>query len=122
MIKWTIKVLFLLFTVGSSSAQDVPAKFEGGREKLDEFVKENMKWHFQRIDYKGNVYVKCTINEEGEILSPKIEKGLCEKCDEEALRLIGIMPNWLPARKNGKNVSSEVIIPIDFSLYYKNLR
>ena len=120
MKKRTIKVLFLLFIVISCSAQDVPAKFEGGREKLDEFVMENMKWPFQRIEYKGKIYVKCTINEYGEILSPKIEKGLCEKCDEEALRLIGIMPNWLPARKGGKNVSSEVIIPIDFSLYDKN--
>jgi protein TonB len=120
MIKRTIKVLFLLFIVISCSAQDVPAKFEGGREKLDDFIKENMEWPFQRIEYRGKVYVKCTINEDGEIISPKIEKGLCEKCDEEALRLVRIMPNWLPARNNGKNVSSEVIIPIDFSQYDEN--
>ena len=118
--KGAIKVLFLLFTVVSCSAQSVPAKFEGGRKKLDEFVKENMEWPFKLIDYMGIVYVKCTINEEGEILNPKIEKGLCEKCDEEALRLVGIMPNLLPARINGKNISSEVIIPIDFSLYDKD--
>ncbi|MCE7058078.1 energy transducer TonB [Algoriphagus sp. AGSA1] len=111
------KIVFFLLMVVGCAAQEVPAEFIGGREKLDEFVKENMKWPFKRMDYKGIVYIKCTINENGEILSPKVEKGLCEKCDNEALRLVKTMPNWKPSKKNGENISSEVIIPIDFSLY-----
>jgi protein TonB len=116
----TIKTLLLLFIVFACTAQDTPAEFNGGREKLDEFVKENMKWPFQRMDYMGIVYVKCTIDDKGEILTPMVEKGLCEKCDEEALRLVKSMPNWMPAKENGKNVSSKVIIPIDFSLFDKD--
>lgn len=115
-----IKVILLVFIVVSCSAQDFPATYNGGREKLDKFVKANMKWPLQRTDYMGIVYVKCTIDENGKIINPKIEKGLCDECDKEALRLVKTMPNWLPAQRKGERIPSEVLIPIDFSLYNKD--
>jgi protein TonB len=80
-------------------------------------VKENMKWPSNLMEYRGIIYVKCIINEKGEIINPNVVKGLCDKCDKEALRLVQAMPNWKPAKKNGKNITTETIIPIDFSIY-----
>src|SRR5947199_160940 len=42
----------------------------------------------------GQVQVSFDVNENGEPVNIKIERSLCQKCDEEAVRLIREGPKW----------------------------
>lgn len=65
---------------------------------------------------EGTVYVKLVVWKNGEIRNIEILKGLagCEPCNEEALRLVKIMPNWEPALQKGTAVNFMAICPITF--------
>jgi TonB family protein len=42
----------------------------------------------------GVVQVSFAVDKNGEPISIKIEKSLCDKCDKEAIRLIKEGPKW----------------------------
>jgi hypothetical protein len=87
------------------------------KESIEKFIGENGIWPSQD-DCSGKVYVRVIINEKGELSDFVILRGLygCRGFNEEALRLVGLMPNWKPAEINGKPVKSYTVIPISFIL------
>ena len=40
----------------------------------------------------------------------------CPECNEEAVRVIEIMPPWKPGKQNGKPVSVYFNMPINFTI------
>lgn len=96
------------------------ASFPGGKEEMDRFIKKNLTLPqsvLERI-VSGNVYVKFTVSEKGEISAPEVLTGIsgCPECSEEAIRLVNSMPNWVPGKENGKAVRLYVRLPINFEL------
>ncbi|MDI3545553.1 MAG: hypothetical protein PWP68_970 [Rikenellaceae bacterium] len=85
------------------------------KESIEKFIGENGIWPSQD-DCIGTVYVRVLINEQGELSDFVILRGLdgCRGFNEEALRLVGLMPNWKPAEIDGKPVKSYTVIPISF--------
>jgi len=92
------------------------AKFPGGIDSLYVFYKENLRWPAPDFCGEGVVVVKFRVDERGKISGLKIIKSLCKKCDEEARRVINLMPNWIPATKNGRPISSSMLWPIKFKI------
>ena len=85
------------------------------KESIERFIGENGIWPSQD-DCIGTVYVRVLINEQGELSDFVILRGLddCRGFNEEALRLVRLMPNWKPAEIDGKPVKSYTVIPISF--------
>jgi len=82
------------------------------------FIEENMQnpaiiWD---EDCQGTVFVQCIISETGRISNVKVIRGLGKRYDEEAVLLVKMMPNWIPARANGKAVPCVFMLPIKFLL------
>lgn len=94
------------------------AVFQGGREKMDEFIAVNLRYPVSVREgiISGRVYVKFVVSEKGEISAAQVLKGIpaCPECGEEAIRLINSMPNWIPAKNEGKTVKSYVGLPVNF--------
>lgn len=92
------------------------AEFKGGKEALDKFFADNLVYPEADKENKVNGYVvvKFMISTEGEIQSPEITRHLTPASDAEALRLVGIMPNWEPGRMGGNAVTSIYQLPILF--------
>ncbi len=66
---------------------------------------------------QGNVWVRFIIDKNGNIsnmktLGPKNGKIL----NDEAMRVVSLLPKFIPATKNGKNVPVKYGLPIAFSL------
>ncbi len=55
--------------------------------------------------FTGNVEVSFEVNKYGEPVNFKIEKSLCAKCDEEAIRLIKEGPKWKRLKKGRTTVT-----------------
>ena len=64
------------------------------------------------------VFVRFAIDTNGKVKNIVLEVGLphCEPCNQEALRLVENMPNWIPAQLRGKTINTLVRLPITFEL------
>ncbi|MBK9013405.1 MAG: TonB family protein [Saprospiraceae bacterium] len=62
------------------------------------------------------VVVKFVIEKDGSVTNPEIAKSVGFGCDEEVLRVINMMPNWAPGKKDGKPVAVSFNLPVKFKL------
>ncbi|HET9825585.1 MAG TPA: carboxypeptidase-like regulatory domain-containing protein [Chitinophagaceae bacterium] len=59
----------------------------------------------------GQVQLSFDVNQNGYPVNIKIEKSLCQKCDEEAVRLIRQGPKWRQKNKKAQRVTVSVPFP-----------
>ncbi len=99
-------------------SSEVSPKFPGGNNGLARYFNRGMRYPQQAISEKveGRVIVRFIIDKNGNIRQPKVMKGIGYGCDEEALRLISLMPNWKPGFQGGEAVSVYHQLAIKFEL------
>lgn len=102
-------------TAGSKIFVDYeqPASFRGGQEALLAFLAQNVSYppNYEGCA-QGRVVVSFTIDFDGSIVDPKVIKSLDEELDAEALRVVSLMPKWIPAKVNGKCKRTKYALPI----------
>jgi TonB family protein len=83
---------------------------------LTKFLANNLKYPDEALQsgVQGPVQVSFLIDDEGNISSGRIIRSPGIELDEEALRLIRIMPKWTPAQKDGKPIAVWYTISIQF--------
>jgi len=64
----------------------------------------------------GIVYVSFVVNTDGSVSDVKVERGIGYGCDEEAMRAVKKMKNWIPGKQNGNAVRVKQTIPIYFQI------
>jgi TonB family C-terminal domain len=103
----------IIFTVVEQMPQ-----FPGGEVAMNQFIADNLKYPelSKKDKTSGRVYVRFVISKEGKLCDAQIVRSLDAYCDKEALRVIRSMPDWIPGKQNGINVSVYYIVPISFSL------
>jgi protein TonB len=95
-----------------------PAEFPGGMEAMMKFLQKNMKYPAvaRRMGIEGSVFVSFVVDREGKISDLNVIKGISAECDQEAVRVIKLMPSWKPGKQNGRAVKSRFVLPIKFKL------
>ncbi|TGE08662.1 energy transducer TonB [Hymenobacter fodinae] len=90
--------------------------FPGGEEALRNFLRAKLQYPQEALNrgVGGKVYVSFLITEEGRIRDATIVKGLGSGLDEEALRLVRIMPWWSPGKNADRPVPVMYTLPIVF--------
>ncbi|MBN8825998.1 MULTISPECIES: M56 family metallopeptidase [unclassified Spirosoma] len=108
-----VKVEGEVFTVVDDHPQ-----FPGGMKKLGEYLSENLKYPeaAEKSKIEGKVFVRFVVTDKGEITNVEVLRGIGYGADEEAVRVVEQMPNWTPARQNGKAVNVMYNLPIRFQL------
>jgi len=94
-------------------------EFKGGLEEMFKFLRENV--HYPKLaeeqKIEGTVFAQFVVGITGKLTKVKILRGIGGGCDEEAVRVIEMMPNWNPGRNaNGFVVPVIYQIPIKFQL------
>lgn len=98
---------------------EIPPQFPGGDLALMEWIKQNKVYPQEAIakGIEGRVIVKFTIEEDGTVSNGKILSGVDPLLDNEALRLVSIMPKWSPGRRfAGKDTRFTYNLPLLFKL------
>ena len=97
------------------AADEMPT-FAGGEAGLAKFLAQTMQYPAQALDrgVSGKVHVRFTVDAEGRVLAPVVVKGCGAGLDEEALRLVRLMPWWTPGKVAGQPVWVSVTMPIVF--------
>lgn len=93
-------------------------EFPGGYSALTEWIDDNLKYPVEAAmdGIEGRVIVQFIVRPTGKIVDAKVVRGIAPSLDKEALRLINIMPNWIPGRQKGKAVNVRYTLPITFKL------
>jgi TonB family protein len=60
---------------------------------------------------KAHVDLSFEVNENGDPINIRVEKSLCQKCDEEAMRLVKQGPKWKKKTKKVKRIT--IRVPFD---------
>jgi len=100
-----------LFTV----VEGMPS-FPGGENERIRFFNENLNIpaEAEKEGIEGTVYVSFIVKEDGSIADAKILRGLNKSYDEEVIRVINLMPKWIPGTQNGKPVAVLFNLPVKF--------
>ena len=94
------------------------AYFPGGPNAFSAFLIENIQYpqKAMRLRVEGKVYVQFVVNEEGKVEDLAVVKGIGAGCDEEAVRVLSLMPDWIPAEQRGRKVKQKMVQAITFVL------
>ncbi|MDR1737554.1 MAG: TonB family protein [Candidatus Symbiothrix sp.] len=97
---------------------EVMPQFPGGRIELNRFVYARLKYPASAYTQKiaGRVWCSFIVNRDGTISELKIEQGVYISLDQETLRVMQQMPNWIPGSVRGEPVRVKVYLPIMFKL------
>lgn len=85
---------------------------------LTGFFQDNLRYPSLALEngVEGEVGLRLTLLENGEIGNIKVVNSLGFGCDEEAVRLVLALPSWHPATLGGRPVTSEAYLKIRFRL------
>ena len=95
---------------------DVMPQFPGGETALMYFIRDNTQYpqKFANINFQGVVVVRFIINEKGNVICPRVILSLYPEFDAEAIRVIQLLPNWMPPRKDYKPANFCYTLPVVF--------
>ena len=124
-MKTILYIFIILFAKVSLGQKDsilvnpvIGPEFIGGLKAQNKFISKNFIYPIvaKENGITGTCYVNFEIDTVGQIKNIKVVKGIknCKECDEEAKRLISIMPNWIPAMENGKPQTFRINYPVKF--------
>ena len=128
----TLSVLAILFTINTTAmaqnkktsndkvfekVEDMP-EFPGGEQAMMDFVGKNVQYPKEAMEKEisGRVLVGFIVEKDGSVNEVKIVRGIGGGCDEEAVRVVKVMPKWKPGKEKGKPVRVSYMMPIFFKL------
>ena len=103
---------------GIFTVVDEPASPQGGVEAFSNLIRKNLRYPAEsRTNHKyGKVLVRFVVNENGSVSDMEVLESPDELLGKEAMRVLALSPQWVPAKKEGTPVRQQLIFPIEFKL------
>ena len=96
---------------------EVRPQFTGGDKAFSEYLRNNIRYPKLALQRRvsGRVFVNFILNAQGRVQDAHVISGPGSGLNDEALRLVWLMPPWEPARVHGQPVRVACTVPISFS-------
>ncbi len=97
---------------------DFDAEFPGGVSAMKQFIAEKITYpeEERQIGMEGTLYVSFVVEKNGAVSNVGIARSLSYNLDNEALRVVKMMPKWKPASDHGKPARQIFTIPFQFKI------
>jgi len=97
--------------------EDEPG-FPGGEEARMRFLQQHMRYPAiaREAGIQGTVFVTFVVERDGSITDVQVVRGIGGGADEEAIRVVRMMPRWTPGKQRGRPVRVQFVMPIRFTL------
>ena len=97
---------------------DEMPQFPGGFSAMMNYVGQNIKYPAEAVakGLEGRVVVQFVVDKEGNLQDVKVIKGIDPLLDQEAVRVISSMPQWIPGKQKGKAVNVQFNMPLQFQI------
>lgn len=99
------------------ATKDHPAQYSGGEAALMKFLGENIKYPKEDRDAgrSGEVLISFMIDRNGLVDDVRIERSVSPTMDAECIRLLSLMPKWMPAQNHNRIEEVRHFLPIRFT-------
>ena len=97
---------------------DQMPEFPTGEEGLGRFISEFIQYpvRAKQEGIQGRILCAFIVRKDGTISNLEVVNGIDNELDNEALRVLSMMPKWTPGRNGNQPVSVKCILPIDFKI------
>ena len=97
---------------------DAMPEFPGGQATLFTFLRKNIKYPVlaEEAGVQGRVIVTFVVDVDGSLTDIKVRNSVEPSLDKEAVRVVKIMPRWIPRKIDGIPVRMDFTMPITFRL------
>lgn len=97
---------------------EIEPAYPGGAAELMKFISENIEYPemAREMNEQGRVYVQFIVERDGSLTKIEVIRGVTESLDQEAIRVMRLMPKWKPGESDGKIVRVRMRLPIQFRL------
>ncbi len=94
-------------------------EFPGGEAARNEFLDKNMQYPTMAKEQgiQGKVWLSFIVDKFGNVSNVEVLRGIGGGCDEEAVRVVSMMPRWTPGKQSGRPVVVKFRFPINFTLH-----
>ena len=132
----TIALIIILATSYSYSQDtlvdpfEIPAEFPGGETAMFCFIEKQLFYsRLTHLETTGRLFITFTIERDGKIKNIEINPEHLHRTEDlitdsiviaEFARVIGLMPDWTPARLDNTSIRSKFFLP--FRLPYSNFK
>lgn len=98
-------------------AQQMP-QFPGGEVEMLKFFSKYTKYPAIAFEngIQGTVLVRFAVMKDGSIEQVQVVRSVEKSLDDEAMRVVKLMPKWMPGQQNGENVNVWFTLPVKFKL------
>lgn len=85
---------------------------------ISQFLEENLKYpeKARLHGIQGRVIIKFVVSDDGSISNLHVVHGIGGGCDEEAMRVLSLMPKWEPGMTDDEPIQTFFTLPIAFKL------
>ena len=97
---------------------EIYPEFQGGEEARIKFLQENLVYPQEAKEkgIEGKVYIGFVVEKDSSLTNFTIVRSAHPLLDEEALRVVKLMPKWIPGKQKDKAIRFQFNIPIVFKL------
>lgn len=114
--------ILLLYSKLKTSDKEIHAileerpEYPGGMDEVVKYIQTHIQYPptavYKKIE--GKVWIESVINRDGKVVQPKVAYSVHPLLDQEALRIIKMMPDWKPGKLNGETVKVKYVFPVTF--------
>ena len=99
------------------SVEQMP-QFPGGEAGLMRYLQSNINYpaNAAKNNIGGRVILQFVVEKDGSIGEVKVVRSIDPEIDAEAVRVIKLLPNFIPGRQDGEPVAVWYTIPVSFKL------
>ena len=89
-----------------------------GFDAMYAFLKANLQYpeHLRTNAIQGQVFLEFVVEKDGSITNVTVKAGVHPALDQEAMRVVKMMPKWKPGKQMGKPVRCYYLIPVRFNI------
>jgi protein TonB len=93
-------------------------EFPGGMKALLALLSKNTRYPQSAAEtgIQGTVYLSFVVEKDGNVSNIKTLRGIGGGCNQEAERVLSLMPKWKPGNQVGKPVRVSFNVPVVFKL------
>jgi len=120
-VYFKLPVTFKLNEVDLTRPNITLPSYPAGEDSLRAFIKKNRQYPkaARKNKTEGTVTLSFNVDSAGNVRDIKVYKSVGNGCDEEAIRILKLIPHWNPGTKEGKAVTMPYYINVEFKLEAK---
>lgn len=117
-VYFTLPVTFKLSEVDFTKPNITLPSYPAGEDSLASFINRNIQYPklAKKNHMQGTVTLSFNVDSLGNVRDITVYKSVGNGCDEEAIRILKLIPHWIPGTKGGEAVKMPYYINVEFWL------